>query len=308
MSSAPIAARFLCAAAAVALWVLSITGSAWAQPVIDPQSRLGPFVLQAELMPPGPTDADDDTLLIGADEGIYVFERDPVTDAWVQVALLTPSDAAAGFGRSFAVDGDAAIVGAEGAVYFFARAPVWREIIKIAAPNGNPNFGTRVDISDEQAITSAIGPPSPGVVSIFRRTGGTWAEVARLEAPTGNVRFGFGVAISGDTTLVHEIPPEGEGRLYIFDRETGAEDQWTLVRRIPNSGLVLFPGNADLSGDTAVIGSGELGAPEGAGVRAQHGRPQCVGSECLRLWGVPPGSPPNQRGLHRRQLICALQE
>ena len=47
-------------ATAVALWVCRSSGSAWAQPVIDPQSTLGPFVLQAEFMPPGPTDVDDD--------------------------------------------------------------------------------------------------------------------------------------------------------------------------------------------------------------------------------------------------------
>ncbi len=216
MSSAPIAARFLCAAAAVALWVLSITGSVWAQPVIDPQSTLGPFVLQAELMPPGPTDVDDDTLLIGADEGIYVFERDPVTDAWAQVAVLTPSDAAAGFGRSFAVDGDTAIVGAEGAVYFFARAPVWREIIKIAAPDGNPNFGTRVDISDEQAITSAIGPPSPGVRVHLQTHGRHLGRSGAAGGANGSTCvFGSDVAISGNTALVHgcRAGPEGRGTL-----------------------------------------------------------------------------------------------
>ena len=125
--------------------------------------------------------------LIGADEGVYVFERDPVTDGWAQVAVLTPSDAGAGFGRSFRVDGDTAIVGAEALYYFFTRAPVWREIVKIAAPDGNPDFGRSVDISGEQAITSAIGPPPSGVVYIFRRTGGTWDEVAQLEAPTAHV-------------------------------------------------------------------------------------------------------------------------
>ena len=55
MSSAPIAGRFVWVATAVALSVLSMTGSAWAQPVIDPQSTLGPFVFQAALTPPGAT-------------------------------------------------------------------------------------------------------------------------------------------------------------------------------------------------------------------------------------------------------------
>ena len=65
-----------------------------------------------------------------------------------------------------------ASVGAEGAVYFFARVPVSREIVKIAAPDGNPDFGRSVDISGEHAIAGAddLSSSGGGGAYIFRRT------------------------------------------------------------------------------------------------------------------------------------------
>jgi hypothetical protein len=141
--------------------------TAWAQGPFAAASAFGPFQHQATLTAGGLTAVDGDIALIAADGVVHVFERDPVTEAWMEVTQLSPGDNATGFGRALAIDGAQAIVGAEGAAYVFRRRTdaTWREVTKLIPSDGAENFGGSVDIDGRHAIVGTIG--SAGGAYVF---------------------------------------------------------------------------------------------------------------------------------------------
>jgi len=119
----------------------------------------------------------DGVLLVGAPRydstlglnigAAYVFQRDDVS--WVEVALLTASDAAPNdyLGGAVAVDGGCAVVGAHfsdavgvnsGAAYVYrADGDAWAEEAKLTAADGGPFdwFGAAVALASDRVVVGA---------------------------------------------------------------------------------------------------------------------------------------------------------
>ena len=240
--------------------------------VHDPQTRS--WSLQAELRGDNtdPEDqfgadlvvsADGDTLVVGAPHessanggvdpdgsdnsldwpgAAYVFERDPMTQAWAQRAYLKASIPGNQdlFGRSLALDADASTlaIGAytrsgpatqAGAVYVFARDPMTRawaqvEVLEAIDPYVGYRFGYSVALSaagdvlavggtgDNGGSVGLGGDPSEetvasvGSVQVFIREAPTdpfsWRAYVKGAASDERDYFGLSVALSGDGQIL----------------------------------------------------------------------------------------------------------
>jgi len=242
----------------VVLALLLVSGTARfasAQDAFRPTSSFGPFIQQGQLPATGQTALSGDAALVASGGVVYVFERDPVTETWTEVAQLTASDGALNFGRAIAIDRSTIIVGAQGAAYVFRRrargAPVWREVARFVPSDGNQSFGEAVDVDRNHAIVGAPGSPT----YVFRRNDGSqeWSEVARVE---GAGFFGYGVGISGDAAIVGgSIGMRAVA--YIFGRDQGGPENWGLLKQQGP----FFEGGANVAidGDVAMFSTNDPG-------------------------------------------------
>jgi hypothetical protein len=254
-----------------ALVILFSHDSLHAQAVFHPDSQFGPYALQATLIRSDATDEEfgrrvalvGDVALVAGTGTVYVFERDPATGIWQEVAPLQPDVPIEGFGRALAFEKNTAIVGSLGAAHLFRRRAngQWREVDTLTPSDGHPNFGASVDLTADQAIVGAIGAGSTfGSAYIFRRdSSGTWSEVAALVSPeasdSGRRAFGYSVAIGRDAAVVGTVTGPSTGAANIFVRDAGGVDNWGQVRRAFSGAG--FPGGVAIGRDTAVFGFGE---------------------------------------------------
>ena len=268
-----------------------------------------------------------DTALVGSysddDNGdysgsAYVFQRNQGgTDAWGEVAKITPADGATGdvFGDSVALSGDNAVVGAtgdddfdssSGSTYIFGRdqggPDAWGQVTKRSCPGAltarDDVFGTSVSISADTAIIGAPhypnNPTEIGSAYVFQRNqDGTdaWGLTTRLtnDDGEGGDWFGYTVSVSGDAAIVgawgDDINGAYSGSVYVFRRDHGGPDSWGQVAKItPLDGAVAhyFGYSVSMSGDIAIVGAfgdGDNGSYSGSAYVFQrdHGEPDSWG-------------------------------
>jgi hypothetical protein len=231
-------------------------------------------------------DASAQTQRAGA---VYLYARDPQGD-WVEVDILTPSDAEGGdeFGWSVALSGDRLLVGAKvgdaanaddtGAAYLFERDAqgAWSEVAKLAAndPDVGDEFGHAVALDGDRAVVGAIGGSRAGIddtgaAYVFELDPqGAWGQIAKLTADDtlADERFGFAVALDGDRVAVgapyHDIGTATEaGAVYVFER--GPQSAWPTAAKLTyeSVGNVVFGQNLGcdvaLDGDRIFAGACE---------------------------------------------------
>ncbi len=189
---------------------------------------------------------DDDG---GTDSGsAYVFQFNPNTGAWDQVAKLTASDGAALdlFGYSVSISNDVIVVGAywdddacpedpqcnSGSAYIFEKPPEgWADMTETAkltasdAAGGDywgDTFGTCVSIHGDIVLVGAPGNDDGGFASgsayVFMKPATGWADNtddAKLTATDAAEMRGFGgaVCISGTMGVVGASGPGDSGAL-----------------------------------------------------------------------------------------------
>lgn len=182
----------------------------------------------------------------GQDGGAaYVYERDPDTGSWSQVARLT---AQAGvthgvLGGAGALDGDRIIVAAStyferkpGSAYIFERdsTGTWRETARIG---GIKDFFISVDLAGERALTgeARAGDNESGTARVFRRTpSGQWIHESTLRpsTPYTSGAFGSTVSLYKDRALVTGYDEQlGQDFnidrvVYVFKRDA-ADSTWS---------------------------------------------------------------------------------
>ena len=227
---------------------------------------------------------DDDN---GRDSGsAYVFERNPGTETWAQVAKLTADDGVAfdQFGYSVSLDGDRALVGAHldddndrdsGSAYLFERNPgteAWAQVAKLTANDAaaSDDFGFSASLDGDRALVGARFDDDNGSDSgsayLFERNPGTeaWAQVAKLTADDGAVsdRFGFSVSLYGDRALVGaRLDDSGNGpdsgSVYVYERDPGTGAWAQVIKLLANDGADSdrFGNSVSLDGDHALIGA-----------------------------------------------------
>lgn len=207
---------------------------------------------------------EGDTAVVGCASRriVYVFYKDEGgTDAWGEVATLTPFGGAGGddFGSPVAISGDTIVVGAvhdndkgthAGAAYVFGRdeggSDNWGEVDKLVADDGFSldNFGAAVAVSGDTVIIGAnLEDQGAGLGSdlgsayIFVDDSG-WTQVAKIVASDGDDddSFGSSVSIDGDTAGVgapgDDDDGSGSGSAYVFYRDQGGADNWGQVAKL----------------------------------------------------------------------------
>jgi hypothetical protein len=240
---------------------------------------------------------DGDRMLVGApfhplapylhSGAAYIFERDPITGTWTEVAFLVPLDPAYDdrFGNGVALDGDTAVVGAyfddlvngqyghEGAAFVYERdvggPGAWGLVTKLLPSDlaMDDNFGFDVALLGDTVLVSShhddhAGGVEAGSVYVFdRNLGGpnNWGEVTKLTAANGNYKdyFGRSIALTEDLAVIGAYGAGGDanpgtGAAYLFERGPGLES-WSQVARIVQSDPEAWDGfgfNVSLSGTT----------------------------------------------------------
>ena len=114
--------------------------------------------------------------------------------------------------------------------------------------------------------------PQSGAAFVYQRVGEVWREAGRLLAFDGaeNDWFARGVAIDGDTLLAtspfaDQGPLRDTGAVYVFERDGEAWRQRTKLVAEPPLDGILFGWNADIDGDTMVVGANGNHAGQGGG-------------------------------------------
>lgn len=217
------------------------------------------------------------------DQGaIYVFERSG--DNWEkQVKLLaTDGGRAHGLGMAVGISGDTIIAGAPGAydkpdknklpeaigaAYIFTRnSGNWSEKAKLKEKGDKKGllFGNQVAIDNNQAvITSATDSLTPDYVNIFSDDGTAWKQEERvpIKGSVDGKELTFGVlkniALDNNTFIIGGVyaGPKPAAAVHVFVRDRKG---WIEQAQLVESELyktVPFGGNADISGDTILIGS-----------------------------------------------------
>jgi hypothetical protein len=234
---------------------------------------------------------DGDTVIVGAPDAVsggvpvgsaYVFVRE--SGAWVLEATLMAAglDADADFGASVAIDGDLVVVGAPnwgggdgGNAFDYTRTGgVWTEAARLDPPSTfGAHAGAAVAVDGDAILVGVpqqqVGATAAerGAVHAFRRLAGVWTFEAQLahfpsSQPIGYF-LGTSVALEGDTAILGapQFTDAGfvtpiAGAAVAFTHGSGS---WVFERFIPNPephGIDQFGLAVDVSGDTAVVGSG----------------------------------------------------
>jgi hypothetical protein len=232
-------------------------------------------------------DQSDDSA--GDAGAVYVFVRSGTS--WVQQAYLKASNTEAGdlFGIALSVSGDMLVVGASGedsaavgidgdqtsnsldgagAAYVFVRnGSTWTQeaYIKAHDPGSSDQFGSSVALSGSTLCVGAFGQSLfSGAAYVFERSATGWQQQAYLTDPSPDAfdQFGVSVAVSGDTVVVgnpldYDVSFSDVGAAHVFTR-SGAT--WSLTGEVRPTAPHLhgFGGSVAVSGDTLLVGSGNL--------------------------------------------------
>ena len=106
------------------------------------------------------------------------------------------------------------------------------------------SFGNSLVVGDGELI---VGEPNntfrPGIVYVYRRSGGAWQEAAQLRAPDAERSDGFGssLARTGSTLFVAQVG----GRIHVFERTGGS---WTSTGVLEPEGLTGFERGCNYNG------------------------------------------------------------
>ena len=132
-------------------------------------------------------------------------------------------------------------------------------------------FGGSVAISGGDIIVAEGGNVfRPGMIYVYRKSGGQWTETAALSAANGAMadRFGGQIAVDGNTMLATIDPrgDDGERRVLVFTRS--ASGDWRETGHLPHHSMEghdeQFGASIAIAGDLAYAGVPEHGDSAGA--------------------------------------------
>ncbi|MEX0599529.1 MAG: hypothetical protein WD205_02725, partial [Rhodothermales bacterium] len=170
-----------------------------------------------------------------SENSVFAYRR--VDGEWMPADTLRGPVAGEEFGASLALEDGRLFVGAPramsgaGAVYVFELdAGRWTpsEKLEAAAPIGNSEFGTALDVHGDLLV---VGAPfkHTGNAYVYRRQGdGGWVQDVVLDNPREDVgHFGSAVAVAGPGVVVGARYSDNQsGRAYSFARDD-ATGEWS---------------------------------------------------------------------------------
>jgi len=219
--------------------------------------------------------------------GFAASRRDAGTNAWAQLAELTPTNRANQdwFGISSAVSGNTVVVGAfdgniepTGVAYVYVKpSSGWGNMTQTATltpSDGGEGFGTSVAISGNTIIVGAAnasnlklhGLPQtqgPGAAYIFVKPASGWTdmtETAKITASDGadGDAFGYNVSISGNTAAAGALfAHSGAGAAYVFVKPASGWSTMSQTAELTASDSTTYDnmGSVAISGNTVVTGA-----------------------------------------------------
>jgi len=233
---------------------------------------------------------DGDTAIVGASHVLnvaspgeaYIYERDPMTNLWNEVDIITGSTAATGsfYGISCTLEESSgiAMVGAnrafavEGRAYVYQRdmTGMWNETQVLSPSGGMPNFqfGFKINFQGDIAAIGApglIGFPVGDRVYVYQRDPitGLWSEnqiIAGSDTMAGDA-FGVDVDFDGDNMVIGASQFNmNEGKAYFFERDP-MTNMWFEVDIVTADMPVMgefFGSNVSISGDITIISAALL--------------------------------------------------
>jgi len=179
------------------------------------------------------------------------------------------------FGRAVAISGSLIAVGmpadetSRGSLYVFERNSTgpWREVNRLRASTplvNNSYFGAAVALSGTRLLVGSYGEAtSTGAVYILERSGTTWPQQAKLLGEAAQDEFGSMVALDGDRAIVgarnNDSGFTNSGAAYIYERSTAGTWPATGIKLVASNRAdsTLFGASVSISGDRALIGSGD---------------------------------------------------
>ncbi len=223
-----------------------------------------------------------------SDGTVYVFEKQPITNLWIETEKILPPHPSVGaerFGKSVSLSGERALITGTGHAHnsnvSIGSADIyerqsdgswsWMAHLQPAdcSCNSNQHFGWSGQLDGDRAIVSssdgavAVG----GKAHIFeRQTDGSWLETAAFIASdaccpgfNGDV-FGRSVSISGDTVVVGAyLDDDGftsTGSAWIWKRQPDGE--WVEAGKLLASDAALgdrFGTAVAVSGNRVIVGA-----------------------------------------------------
>ena len=247
-----------------AVYVFQRSGSAWTQQsklVVDGASGFGWAV-----------DIDVSTIVVGSEDGAYIFELDGST--WDTTRTPNLLEHAA---EAVAIDGDTVVVGTPQDVTAFVYIDNGADWVEQGSVTGvaGAEFGRSVDISGDRVIVGAPGEDSgQGAAYVYQRSSGIWytdAERGKLTMEAGQAGdfFGYSVAIDKQRVVVgawgrdrSTLPEDAnDGEAYVFGLRN---DEWrleTITEALSGSGAEprdMVGYAVGLSDGTAIVGAPEL--------------------------------------------------
>lgn len=220
---------------------------------------------------------EGDYLALGGSQPVHLFERDPVSGDWAEVAQLSPPGFKLGYNTSLAFDGELLVVGdpladvdgveRAGSVAVFERQETTGEWVRLATlrppvPRDNGNFGECVEI-DGRTIVAGVDENElyeRALLVYLRGPLGNWflsQELVSVYQEIGNPTPSC--AFEGDTAA-RRIGSGADERIVIFDRVPGTPGPWS---ESPS----LFEGSRAIDmadGFLATVGSGIYFRPGGS--------------------------------------------
>lgn len=211
----------------------------------------------------------------------YLFAFDG--DKWIQEAMLTAEDGAAGdhFGQIVSLSDTHAVVSAperingdnRGAVYVFVKeTDGWHPQARLVSSvmDAATGFGGAAAISgDWLMIGESLADGGRGAVNFYRNEELEWVPTGRLSPKDDSIwRFGATLAVADDRLIVgslhHWDHPESTGSASVYEFRNG---EWMLAAVLwaatgdPGDGYGAALG---ISGDHAVVGAPNDDSPAGA--------------------------------------------
>jgi len=212
---------------------------------------------------------------------VYIYEWNPTTSAYIEVAQLTASAAAAYdyFGVSVALSGNRLVVGAygkdtagvaAGKVYIYEWDPTTSAYIEVAQLTASDAtaydyFGVSVAISGNRLVVGAYvedtAVPNAGKVYVYDWNGNAYVEVAQLTASEAAAYewFGSSVALSGDRLVVGAYTEDtvglNVGKVYAYDWDGSAYVEVVQLTASAAEAYDKFGSSVALSGNRLVVGA-----------------------------------------------------
>ena len=224
---------------------------------------------------------DGDTAIVGATHVLnggqgeaYVFERNPITNVWSEVDVLTGSTGAPGdfYGIGCSVDENTgvAMVGAnraaavEGRAYVYERdmMGMWNEVQVLAPSGGMPGFqyGFKLALQED---TAAVGAFGGNLVYVYtRNNGGMWTENQMLTGSDSMAGDSFGVDVDFDENFMVIGASQfnmNQGKAYFFEKDMAGiwSEVQIVTATMPTMGE-FYGSNLSISGNTAVVSASLL--------------------------------------------------